>query len=648
MHVYIRDSVATASAEEGSLMLLGVLAQGSIIRLWRRGITLAWLPGSESSALLPCGLPYDPLVRSSAPTSGRRRARWHRVRHRRQWINASIAYIDWLYLGKPAGDGLKWAAAVRSPLSKQQQQLLVGELERTYLAVCRSGEPTPVDPPGGGLSLLAKVLHLSSGLGYGADAVKKQSVLPVELSATNMSLPDVAGVVPLKAPVIPSVFEHIWETPDIFLRHDEDMPERLPPWFMCVHHWPRIAQQLLDRGLCKPVSPDLLTTWRGQHLRAGLFGVAKPQTEQRRVIIDRRRRNAVERCLRQVVLETALRDRWDPHQLEHAWRLLTLPRGAQLAELLCSPCSQVHCWSEDARDYFYLLRYDAVRHAETIVGFDVAASEFTPSQLEAWGSAGAWSASASLSSHPPWVTRRAWRWLNSVTNMSGSNMEVLHSRDGYHTNGPFPLTHDYGQIAVGADDLVTDDWADAEDFSTEGILREARARIQGVHKGYRESGLIRKETKARSEEKEMTLWGALVSGKNKTVRGSLEKMKMLIGLTTQLLAAATSSSDEVAALLGHWTFHCMFRRSCLCLLDHAYEWVRRDPSGSNKRCLRRECTLATPQSTAEQWSRVPACRRSWRLSFGPGGNKNGKKSSERIRVTRTFLTSQRQSGRSRI
>eukprot|EP00971_Amphidinium_carterae_P009812 193500-Amphidinium_carterae.3 len=211
------------------------------------------------------------------------RARWHKGRQRRQWVNASIAYIDWLYLGKPAGDGLKWAAALRSPLSKQQQ-FLVGELERTYLAVCRPGEVTPVDPPGGGLSLLAKVLHLSSGLGYGAQAVKKQSVLPVQLNESNMSLPEIAGVVPLKAPVMPSAFERILETPEIFLRRVEDMPERLPPWFMCVHHWPRIAQQLLDRGLCRPVLPDELTTWKGQHLRAGLFGVAKPQTEQRRVI----------------------------------------------------------------------------------------------------------------------------------------------------------------------------------------------------------------------------------------------------------------------------------------------------------------------------------------------------------------------------
>eukprot|EP00971_Amphidinium_carterae_P073437 1452051-Amphidinium_carterae.1 len=144
---------------------------------------------------------------------------------------------------------------------------------------------------------------------------------------------------------------------------------------------------------------------------------------------------------------------------------------------------------------------------------------------------------------------------------------------------------DYGQIALGADDLDSDDFVGAEEFATQSILSQARSRIKGVHKGYQESCLIRKEVKARSEEKDMTLWGALVSGEHKTVRGSLDKMKLLLSLTTQLLGAPTSSSDEVAALLGHWTFHCMFRRSCLCLLNEAYAWVRRDATGSKRRTL---------------------------------------------------------------
>eukprot|EP00971_Amphidinium_carterae_P331019 6464354-Amphidinium_carterae.1 len=90
----------------------------------------------ESEVVLPCGLPYLDQVRGSAPSSGRRRARWHRIHHRRQWVDASIAYLDWLYLGKPAGPGLKWASALVAPLT-QRQWALVSNLEHTYRAVCR-------------------------------------------------------------------------------------------------------------------------------------------------------------------------------------------------------------------------------------------------------------------------------------------------------------------------------------------------------------------------------------------------------------------------------------------------------------------------------------------------------------------------------
>eukprot|EP00971_Amphidinium_carterae_P243865 4842953-Amphidinium_carterae.5 len=118
----------------------------------------------ETKFLLPCGFPYNPLMRSLAPSSGRRRARWHREKHRRQWVNAAVAYLDWIYLGKPRGSGLEFAAALQEPLSNEQL-FLVSELERAYSAVCRPGEVAT--SPGGGFSLLAKVLDLSSDLGYG-------------------------------------------------------------------------------------------------------------------------------------------------------------------------------------------------------------------------------------------------------------------------------------------------------------------------------------------------------------------------------------------------------------------------------------------------------------------------------------------------
>eukprot|EP00971_Amphidinium_carterae_P248688 4936477-Amphidinium_carterae.1 len=246
---HLRQLVAQLQRQRSPSRFLEFLRQGAQFAV---GGEDAPSQGDESRSILPCGLPYPPSVRSLAPASGRRRARWHRVRHRRQWINASVAYLDWLYLGKPGGTGLKWASALQTPLSVQQWAL-VQKLESTYLAVCRLGE-TP-ESPSGGLEQLARCLHVTMDLDYGGQTVQKSAVVPVELNGDNMSLPDQAGLVPLKSPVVPHEFEVMLEEPGVFLRAAQDMPERLRPTplvhvrsIMAQHSQATFAQGLVPAG----------------------------------------------------------------------------------------------------------------------------------------------------------------------------------------------------------------------------------------------------------------------------------------------------------------------------------------------------------------------------------------------------------------
>eukprot|EP00971_Amphidinium_carterae_P277412 5505535-Amphidinium_carterae.1 len=532
---------------------------------------------------LPCALPYS-WTACSAPRSSRRRARWHKIRHRRQWINAALAYLDWLYMGKPSGRGLSWASTLRGPLSSEQWHL-VSEMEAAYLAVCRLGESA--EEPSGGLSRLAAELHHTLSLSYGMGLAKGQNVVPKELNESNMSLPEVAGIVPLKYPVVPKMFEDIFETPNVFLRDPADMPIRLPSWYMNVRCWPGIARQLILHGLCRAVHVAEVVSWHGMHLRAGLFGVEKPQSSLRRVIVDRRRRNAIERCVRQIVLEKALAEKWPPENLEYAWRLLTLPHGSQLGEMMCSPQACIRGWSEDARDYFYLLRYADIRHAETIIGYDVSSAEYSPDELAEMGIEQDWEKFALALVSPAMGDQKSME----VAQLCHQHIMLENggmTQESWLTyRWPFPSSSivsgcycdDFGQLAIGADDV------DDADFSVTSVMQEARQRIGKVHKGYRESGLIRKETKAQAEVTTLSLWGATVDGEKKTVRGSLEKVKALALLTAETLAGRTVSSDELSALLGHWTHHSLFRRQCLCLLDEAYAWIRRDSLGSKRRRL---------------------------------------------------------------
>eukprot|EP00971_Amphidinium_carterae_P350331 6491491-Amphidinium_carterae.1 len=543
-------------------------------------------PGGDGECPLPCALPYDTHVRGAAPRSGRRRGRWHRVRHRRQWINVSIAYLDWLYLGKPWDSHIALSSVLCGRLT-DDQWALVAHMEHTYRAACRLGE-APAEPSGG-LAALSSDLLCSLEAEYGRKASKATSgqVLPQELTEHNMSLPEVAGIVPLRHPIIPSVFEEILTEPDVFLRSESDMPEVLPTWYMNVASWPGIARQLLKHGLCRPVHPSEAHEWRGQHLRAGLFGVVKPQSSLRRVIVDRRRRNSIERCLRNVVAERALAESWPVAELEHAWRLLTLPHGSQLSEIMCTPLGRVLGWSEDARDYFYLLRYDDIRHSETIIGYDVPTSEFEKAELEQMGVPEDWHEFALALVSPAMGDQKSMEIAQLCHQhvMLRNGGMTLRSWISYRWDFPIhPIISgcycdDFGQLGVVAPDIEDDE------FGGEAVLSTARDRIDCVHKGYATSGLIHKEAKAQKEVETLTLWGATVDGKEKVVRGTIEKLKALVQVTGDLLTHPTVSSDELSSLLGHWTHHCLFRRSTLCLLDEAYAWIRRDDSGVKRRWL---------------------------------------------------------------
>eukprot|EP00971_Amphidinium_carterae_P005651 112284-Amphidinium_carterae.1 len=95
--------------------------------------------------LYPCGLPfwdcYDrhAVRRCVPPQSGRRLQRWRRTHRARRMVNASVAYMSWLALGRPG----RWNSGGQHPLlvalSDAQVQMCDGLLS-TFLAVCRPGE----------------------------------------------------------------------------------------------------------------------------------------------------------------------------------------------------------------------------------------------------------------------------------------------------------------------------------------------------------------------------------------------------------------------------------------------------------------------------------------------------------------------------
>ena len=271
-------------------------------------------PPAASPSLLPCGLPFPWRSIAKAPSSARRRQRWQHERRRRLWVNTAVAYLSWLSLGRPGGGPP--ARCLQAPVSSAQRHLVDGLIER-FSGVCRAGDCLR-SFAGGIASLHDAVSTLMDDVYQGTN---NQFTNPLKLNQFNMSVPDVGAQVLISEPRVPEEFGMIFRSPGIFDLPDGELPLRLPNMCMAVDKWEPIAAKLWDIGLIDLVPSDRVVHIGGKPVRAGLFGVAKKLTSSLRVIVDRRRRNSVEKRLGRVLAELALSTDMDSYRHADLQRL---------------------------------------------------------------------------------------------------------------------------------------------------------------------------------------------------------------------------------------------------------------------------------------------------------------------------------------
>eukprot|EP00971_Amphidinium_carterae_P268238 5321903-Amphidinium_carterae.1 len=194
----------------------------------------------------------------------------------------------------------------------------------------------------------------------------------VQLSATTMSLPKVAGRVPLKWPLAPSVVEELSERQDSF-SHPE-APAVLPRTFAAVDSWLDVLDALLSYELCELILEHLVPQHCGCRVSAGLFGVPKKGSSKTRLIIDRRSQNSREVGLRTALAGLRVLGLISLERLQELTRLCTLPYPAQFCRLLLGATSTWSVCSEDVADYYYLMRLPWACEVTNVLGPPVCAS----------------------------------------------------------------------------------------------------------------------------------------------------------------------------------------------------------------------------------------------------------------------------------
>ena len=221
-------------------------------------------------------------------------------------MNILVAALSWMAMGKPTGGP---AAGVLGASLNARQWELVEELKARVAGVCRPG--VSLDIPGGGLASLTSALLESGQIAYtleGADR-KLDTAGPLQLDASSLSLPLFGAKIEMDETVLPRSLAQVLRAEAVFDKNCVDMSIPLPGACHAYQAAAPILAKLWDARLLRPCARSALEVFDGAEVRAGLFGVAKAGSEKMRVIIDRRRRNHLERGLPQVVWE---------HDVHHA------------------------------------------------------------------------------------------------------------------------------------------------------------------------------------------------------------------------------------------------------------------------------------------------------------------------------------------
>ena len=299
------------------------------MRFWKEAVQHAGHgldgPQMRGTAPLPCPIPFD-LSSPRPPSSPRRRRRWHVLRQRRWWINFAVALLSWQAMGRPRDAHLGRRLCCRM---RPEQRTLVQQLERTYSALCRPGET--VVAPGGGLQSLAEAVDAMTPHCYGWDTSALDPG-PAVLSPNKLSIPSKGALVELRPPLIPRTLWRLLSRPGAFALPASRVPVSPAGSFLSCTSVDGVMARLWDARLLAPLPADVLRLHGGAPVRAGLFGVAKKDSDKLRVIIDRRRQNALEKPFVEALREQGRRDGASEADSLLLERLATFPHGSQFCD----------------------------------------------------------------------------------------------------------------------------------------------------------------------------------------------------------------------------------------------------------------------------------------------------------------------------
>eukprot|EP00971_Amphidinium_carterae_P118978 2357183-Amphidinium_carterae.1 len=520
--------------------------------------------------ILPMPLPFPSSTDIETwPRSPRRLARIRRHQLRRRWCNHLVSYLSWTTLGKPGG-------------MTADPRLLAGEFNQVQLcvrdrlwqdmgALVRLG--AVFEYPGRGrISSLLEELSCSCGT-YHSNVSKGTETLT--LSVSNMALPVNAAVVQLVPPIVLPEISKILHTEGALDLSPLEHPKHLPPMFMLVQDWASLAKKLLESGLAHAVPYAKVPRSCGRSVASGLFGVSKPGSDLRRVIVDRRRKNACERSLREAACAWAVEEQWGEDRLLAVVREMTLPHPMQFKDLFAVTGSQLHIDTKDAKDYFYLMALPDAQLHSTPIGWPLRARE-----LEMTTEAGDEMMMLCLRA-PAMGSKHSMEIAQATHHGVMRQAGVLEREQNWMTLG-WPPPQSSHWVGCYCDDLalVSMCWKGKAtpgvtvpqrllDGANLALLAEGKAEA-----GYTDAKFVVKREKCEYGLSEGTIWGSELSSRRLDVGCPTQKVGAIAHVTWRMVKCHRVVTKHLEILIGLWGHVLLHCRSGMCLMCHCYKWVR--------------------------------------------------------------------------
>eukprot|EP00971_Amphidinium_carterae_P020160 397147-Amphidinium_carterae.1 len=398
-----------------------------------------------------------------------------------------------------------------------------------------------------------------------------------------MALPHAAAVVDLLPPVLLPELADIFHTPGSLELPLEEHPSKLPAMFMMVEDWAGVARKLMESGLAHVIPYEEIPRSHARSLSSGLFGVEKPGTEKRRVIVDRRRKNACERSLREAACLAAVVNNWSETKLMETIREMTLPHPMQFKDLFLTADSELRIDTKDARDYFYLMALPQAQRNATPIGWPLKRRELgvggNPEALVML----CLTVPAMGSKHSMEVAQAAHHGvMREAGVLSPTNWITLGWSPPKGREWVGCYCDDLGLISI---ELSSPHCRDRKkevgrEPQSEGEKLSTKAEL-----GYTAAKFVVKREKCKDNQREATVWGAELSSRRKDLGCPVEKIACIAHITWRLVRAETVVTKHLEVLLGlggHALLHC---RIAMSLMSFCFTWLH-ELVGRRAKCAR--------------------------------------------------------------